>query len=146
MEYINHITLNTGHKRKSYPQEIDKRIYFVLNRIYKDMFKSKVEIFKGYTAKATNDPSNGILITIFSPKDEPILTTGITKLKNSVIWELLHTSSALPLQTNPKFPPEVPYIADRIEIGAALNMDAMRWTGDFSRCMGWIYLAPEKIR
>ena len=87
-----------------------------------------------------------MLITVFGPKNEPIITIGITKFKNSSIWELLHTTSMLPLKTSPKFPPEVPYIADRIEVGSVLNMDAMRWTGDFSRCMGWIYLAPSKIR
>ena len=42
--------------------------------------------------------------------------------------------------------PEVPYIADRVEVGAYLHKDALKWTGDFSRCMGWISLFPDEIR
>lgn len=44
MEYINHITLNTGHIRKTYPEEIDNKIYFLLNRIYADDIALNLEI------------------------------------------------------------------------------------------------------
>lgn len=148
MDYINHITLNTGHIKKTYPGEVDNGLYFTLKRIHKGMFERKVEILEGYTVQGTNDPNEGILITVYDPHEIPILTTGITMHKGSVIWELLHSTAYpdLPLKTNPQFPPQVPYIADRLEIGALANMNALAWTGNFSKCMGWICLAPEKIR
>lgn len=146
MEYINHITLNTGHIRKSYSHEINKEVYFVLNRIYKDIFNDGAKVYGEFTAKGTFDPENGVIITLFGAMGEPIITTGISDRKRSLIWKLLHDTSTAPLITKPQFPPKAPYIADRLEIGALTNMDALKWTGDFTRCMGWICLAPEKIR
>lgn len=146
MHYINHITLNTGHVRKTYPHEINKELYFVLKRLYKDIFEHKAVIYEGYTAEGTYEPNNGAIITVYGPQGEPVLTTGITRDKGSSIWELMHSTSAYPLATKPNSPPKTPFIADRIEVGAITNMDALQWTGDFSKCMGWICLAPEKIR
>lgn len=112
------------------------------------MFERKVEILEGYTVQGTNDPNEGILITVYDPHEIPILTTGITMHKGSVIWELLHSTADpyLPLKTKPQFQPKTPYIADRLERGAIVNLHALEWTADFTKCMGWICLAPEKIR
>ncbi|MED5052571.1 hypothetical protein P9850_12160 [Anoxybacillus rupiensis] len=145
--YINHITLNSGHIRKSFPSEIDKELYFLLMRVKREIFMPKgAEIWDGYIARGTDDPGNGAVITVFDRQDIPVITIGMTKHKNSTLWEILHSTSMLPLQTNPARPPEPPYVADRIEIGAIHNIEAMRWTGDFSKCMAWVYLAPEAIR
>ncbi|WP_221935135.1 hypothetical protein, partial [Brevibacillus sp. LEMMJ03] len=118
MTYIRHVTLNTGHVRKSFPSEIDKRLYFILRRMRKDIFSSSgTEIIDGYTAKGTEVTGNGAVITVFK-KNVPIITVGMTKHKHSDVWKLMHESSTLPLQTNPNNPPDVPYAADRLEIGA----------------------------
>ncbi len=147
MKYINHITLNSGHIRKTYSSEIEQGFYFKLMRIYKDIFKKEgTDIIDGYIAKGTNEPGNGVLITVFGPDGVPILTTGITKNENNTVWDLLHTTSMAPLKTSAASPPEVPFIADRLEIGAMIHMDALKWTGDFTRCMGWICLDPQAIR
>ena len=51
-----------------------------------------------------------------------------------------------PLATNPGKPPAGAFIADRIEVGAFIHPDALRWTGDLARCFGWVMMAPRKIR
>lgn len=147
MEYINHITLNSGHLRKTKPNEVDKELYFILNRLYKDSLQKEVEIFNGYTIKSIQDQF-GVVITVYSKEDKlPILTTAISKNDTlGLLWKMMHDTAALPLTTNKNKPISLPYIADRIEIGAMYHLNATTWTGDFSRCMGWLILAPEKIR
>lgn len=146
MEYINHVTLNTGHARKSYPSEVSKEIYFILNRIYKDSFsKDGAEIMDGFILKSSDGQEEGIIATIYSPEGMPILTTGIVNGGSGFMWQHLQDSSMLPLPKNLK-EPEYPYVADRIEMGAMMNPTALQWTGDFTRCLAWYHLAPEKIR
>ena len=46
MTTINHITLNTGHSRKSYVSEIDKSLWFEIQNIIKQaQTKKGVELF-----------------------------------------------------------------------------------------------------
>ncbi|WJQ03216.1 hypothetical protein QT236_14435 [Geobacillus stearothermophilus] len=147
MRHINHITLNTGHARKTLPNEVNKSIYFILRRMRKEIFSSSgTEIIDGYTAKGTEEKGNGALITVYDRHSVPVITIGIAKHNHSTIWKLLHQTTTMPLQTDPTSPPEAPYVADRLEIGALMNMEAMSWTGDFSRCMAWMYLFPNEIR
>ncbi|MDF9296083.1 hypothetical protein [Geobacillus stearothermophilus] len=144
---INHVTLNTGHIRKSKSDEVDKGLYFVLHRLTKEIFSPNgASVVDGYIAKGTRDDDGDALITVFSMEGAPIVTIGMTKRKNSPVWGLLHETSTLPLATSPNHPPEAPYVADRIEPGALFHTEALEWTGDFSRCMAWICLYPEKIR
>jgi hypothetical protein len=46
----------------------------------------------------------------------------------------------MPVLTDPDKCPPLPYVADRVEMVAVLHSDALVWTGDFSRCMGRIYI------
>lgn len=146
MEYINHITLNSGHTRKSYPSEVSKELYFILQRIYKDIFSGGAELFDGYTIKGTWEDGVGVIYTVFDPQGNPVVTSGVSKYRRSELWTALHTSSMTLLKTSEKFPPKSPWIADRIEFGAMDNVEALGWTADFSRCIAWMCLAPEKIR
>lgn len=146
LDYINHITLNTGHIRKTYPDEVDKKLYFVLNRIFTDSFSPEGSpLFNGYYVKSVKS-SYGILSTVFK-NEIPIITIGITNSDPlNFLWKELHKSAYMPLKTKIDKPVEQPYIADRLEVGAVEYLDAMEWTGDFSKCLGWIYLSPKSIR
>ncbi|MDK8182139.1 hypothetical protein [Paenibacillus sp. UMB4589-SE434] len=147
MDYFNHITLNTGHSRKSYPSEVEKEIYFILHRLYKDIFNGGADLFDGrYVVKGSQDDS-GAVVTVYKAEIDlmPILTTGISRYRKSKLWELLHSSSTAPLKTNAKFPPAAPWVGDRLEVGAMIDTEALTWTAGFSKSIGWIYLAPHKV-
>lgn len=146
MKYINHITLTSGHMRKTYPHEIDKRIYFRMNRLVKESLEGKKpEIFPGYYLRATR-VENSAVATIHSQRDDiPVLTTACTD-EYADLWKYMHDTATTPVTTKVSDPPPYPYIADRLELGAVLHPDALRWTGDFARCFGWFILAPHKIR
>lgn len=146
MKYLNHITLNTGHVRQTYPEEVNKSIYFRLKRILNDsLHQDGAEVLDGYRLKTTQAGGH-TLATIFGSDGAPILTTACSRNDDGALWRLLHKEPSMPLMTHSSDPPPVPYIADRLEVGAVLHIDAMQWTGDFSRCFGWVVLAPNQIR
>ncbi|GED65609.1 hypothetical protein [Lysinibacillus fusiformis] len=146
MNNINHITLNSGHIRKTNSNEVSKDLYFTLNRIYKDSFEEiGTELFDGYTVKSTFKEIHGVITTIFDTNGIPVFTTASVINFESKMWEILHESSALPLRTNIDTPPQTPYIADRLEQGYFLHLDVSEWSGDFARCFGWMYINPKSI-
>lgn len=143
-EHINHVTLTTGRTRKTYPHEVSKELYFVLQRIVRESTRAGgVELFEGYRLKTTREGDVAIA-TVYADGDLPILTTAAAPTSNPTLWQLMHNTDQ-PLMTDPDKPVSGPFIADRLEIGAMQHADALEWTGDFSRCFGWIVLAPGQI-
>jgi hypothetical protein len=148
ISYLNHITLTTGHCRKTYPEEIDKDLYFELRGLFKKSLREETDLHNGYSIKSTETPI-GSLITLFGEYEGdkvPILTVGCSIDDTGELWELLHSTSTIPLVSKSTDKIQLPYIADRLEVGSEMFLDSLKWTGSFSKCMGWICLAPEKIR
>lgn len=146
LAYINHVTLTTGHVRKTYPREINKEIYFKLNRILQESISPNgAELFAGYRVKITRI-EGGAISTVLGPGGAPVLTTLCTRDDDGTLWQMIHEHASLPIVTDPKKRPQLPYIADKLEIGATMHMDAMSWTGDFARSIGWAILDPSSIR
>lgn len=149
--YINHITINTGHCRKTYPSEVDKETYMTLYRTFRDaQAPDGCDIMDDeFNVKITGD-AIGYLCTLFKydGKDKmPLLTSAYSKTdKNGELWDMLFQNMTLPLLGKRPEMPGIPYIADRIEIGMGLFPGTSSFTGDFSRCMGWISLYPNEIR
>lgn len=149
--YINHITINTGHCRKTYPSEISKDIYMTLFRIFRDaQAPNGCDIMENeFNVKITGDKI-GYLCTLFkydSGCKVPVLTSAYSKVdKDGELWDMLFQNMTAPLLVERPEMPELPYIADRIEMGMGLFPGVSSFTGDFSRCMGWISLYPEKIK
>jgi hypothetical protein len=147
INFLYHVTLTTGHVRKSYPDEVDRRLYFVINRIIRDSQGPAgcgIEV-PGYSLKTTQ-AAGQTLATLFGSSGAPILTTGISTNGDTELWRMMHESATTPIMTDPEKPPAGPYIADRIEIGAAMHSDALVWTADFARTLGWFIIAPERFR
>ncbi|MFB5269317.1 hypothetical protein ACE41H_21380 [Paenibacillus enshidis] len=142
-----HITLNSGHSVITTPDEVDKELYFFLQRIYRDSQRPEgVMMPDGYHFKTTVF-SEGAVATVSGPSGVPILTTcGLRQDPDGALWRMLHNHYDGPLMTDPNNPPKAPYIADRLEIGSSMHMDAMEWTGGFARCFGWIVISPESVR
>jgi len=148
MDYINHITLNTGHCTKSYPNETDRVMYPYLKEIYEEMFNDNGAVINdGFVAKGYKQGKSGIVIKIYCTyTGAHVLTSFITKNNNNRVWKKLHSKVLFPLKTHSMAPPKPPYIADRIEVGALLHSEAMLWTGSFIRCMGWFIISPDTLK
>ncbi|MCW3793797.1 hypothetical protein OM416_19580 [Paenibacillus sp. LS1] len=146
MKQINHITLNTGHIRRSSPDEIDKGMYFALKRIVNDSFgPDGTTVLDGYILKSSRI-KEATIGTIYADDGIPIITTICTETDEPLLWEMMHDTATVPLDTERSKPAAGPYISDRLEVGAMEHLGAMVWSGDFSRCFGWICLSPSSIR
>ncbi|GIO39285.1 hypothetical protein J41TS12_41460 [Paenibacillus antibioticophila] len=144
--FLNHITLNTGHMRKTYTSEVDKQMYFAMRRLFKDAIGPEgAALFKIYRAKTTHVGPTAVT-TVYGPEGAPILTTACSKDDDGSLWRMMHETFSGPLATKATSPAPLPYVVDRIEVGASIHLDALKWTGDFSRCFAWAALFPEKIR
>lgn len=75
------------------------------------------------------------------PDADPLLTVGIClRSRDSArLWGMLHDGQAA-LLTRSDDPPSAPWMAERIEAGAALHMDAMRWSGSLARAVAWAWM------
>ncbi|MFM9280933.1 hypothetical protein [Paenibacillus jiagnxiensis] len=148
---IEHVTLNSGHSRITTSADVDKELYFILQRLYRDSQKPDgVMMPDGYRVKTTVFPE-GAVSTVYGPSDAPVLTTlCVREETDGTFWRWLHKDYdgeiIGALKTDPNKPPKAPYIADRLEIGSTIHFDAMAWTGSFARCFGWIVLSPESVR
>jgi hypothetical protein len=61
------------------------------------------------------------------------------------LWAALHDDCFTPVVTDKNKPPTPPFIADRIDVPHPSAARAFTWTGDFSKCLGWMMLFPEDI-
>lgn len=149
MKYLYHVTLQTGHMRKSLRSEVDSELMNQLNEIFeKSVDKpTTLEFNPTYSVRSTA-ATEGYFITLKGNKKGkqiPILTLGVS-LDSYVPWDLLHDPNtlSLPIKTKREDKPPLPYLADRLEVGAAYFYEALSWTGDFSRCMAWAALEGNR--
>lgn len=150
MNYLNHYTLNTGHNRKSYSNEVNKGMYFMLNRLIQEAMKNEfVDVLDGTVMKLTIEGSSYV-ITLFNNIKEknPLLVTfgckygkdatNIVKEANSFYKKIYNEES--------KIVPITPFCLDIVLPSLIFYPQIAEWTGDFCRCMAWSILSPEKIR
>ncbi len=146
MTYLTHITMTTGHltqvPRAALPDADIAAAAAALDSI---LTGGKPEISPGYYACGANS-GRSLLVTVVSQDGDPILTTGVA-LKSrpgARLWRDMHKSLTLELVTDPSRPPPPPWIADRLEAGAAAHFDALSWTGRFAACIGWAWMEYDR--
>lgn len=149
IEYINHVTLGTGHARKSYKGEINKELFFKIKRIFEESLDKNGVCLnidgKNYKIKTTLQQNCGMttLYRVMPEMDLPLLTNAYSDVDYEA-FDLLQSSNMMPTKVK-VLRPQLPYIVDRIEFGIMLDKEATSWTGDFSKCIGWIAIAGIDI-
>lgn len=75
------------------------------------------------------------------PDADPLLTVAVClRSRDSAgLWAMLHDGQSA-LLTRGDAPPAAPWMAERIEAGAILHMDAMRWSGSLARAVAWAWM------
>lgn len=131
MDFFNHYTVNTGHSTVQKPEDVSKKLYFILKDI----------------AKELREEEGCYALTLFADDDKPILTSiGCKDTTNEAELNKNIQMMALSMGIEQKVYLKAPFVADIIHAGVIARPDVMEWSGDFTRCMAWILLAPEKIR
>lgn len=146
MKYIYHVTLTTGHVAQQRRADIGDTAIEALSDTLDGILQGGRMPLPGFPGFFVNGTHHGhdLITTLWSgpwEAREPILTTA-TALKSRsapALWRLMHDQATLPVVTDPTKPPKAPWQADRLEIGAITNTDALSWTGDFSRSLAWAW-------
>ena len=149
---INHYTLNTGNMRISEPSEVNMDIYFTLKSIINRARRGKTELLDNTYIEILED-DYGYICDLYGKRGKeyiPILSTAGTKMEvgRIYIWNSMETIAKAEYRERytTRVPVEVPYIIDLIHISSVYFMEVLNWTGDFTRCLGWMILFPEEIR
>ncbi len=148
---ILHITLNTGHARRSYRSEVG-------DDIIPQMHMLLARMLAGERARIPGVPDDmylsgkadgaGLIATISANGQQgarPIVTMGVSgQTDNTVhLWQSLHSDTQQPLITDPADVPPAPWCAARIEPAASSFVTALLWIGDLERCLAWAWLERQ---
>lgn len=149
---IRHITLQTGDERISPRSEVVDDVLQVLRPLIVRALRGEVVAIPGQVGYSMTGGVHGrcCMITISGqmsetarPQPVPILSVGIAADDRCAgeLWRVLHSRDDLKLVTDPAEVPPAPWVADRLDVGAATFPTALYWTGDLSRCLAWTWLS-----
>ena len=152
--FIRHCTLNSGHMRISYADEVSKDIYFVLKGIVDKAKNEETELIDNTYIYIRENKAGYICSLLLKTENGfvPIMHTAGTKDPESrfSLWEGMQETIKMEINQYSKYvdkvPVDVPYIVDIIHFTASRYTNILQWTGDFARCLGWMMLYPEEIR
>lgn len=151
--YLQHVTLNTGDIRRSPRSEVANDVVARLRPLVERALTGEhvaVPGEAGYTMTGV-EQAHCCLVTLWAPSPMggtagpdliPVLTLGIAARSRcgAYLWRKMHERQDLTYATDPDRTPPEPWLAERLDVGAAHHADAMEWTGDFARCAAWTWL------
>ena len=157
---LTHLTMNTGDTRESARAEVADDVIAALAPLVR-AGGGPVPNLPPYTVAITRE-DGAAAFTLSHPEYGPLVTCVLCvddaranyawkhceKLYLKIVDDLVHACLPMPesvMQLPPR-PEDTPWLAV-ILTGAALVIptDAMRWAGDFERCMAWTILATDQI-
>jgi hypothetical protein len=145
-QYLWHVTLNTGHGRRSYADEVAPDIRAALRPILDDALaagdaRAIVPYLSGISLQA-NTAAGHLIATVWDDDgDWPLVTLAVARksLGAPRLWAMMHEGYQ-DLATNRADVPHAPWCAVRLEPSLPLRLDATSWLGDFERCLAWAWL------
>ncbi|MGV7078513.1 hypothetical protein ACWA5Z_06865 [Testudinibacter sp. P80/BLE/0925] len=137
-DYIDHITVNTGHRRKSPRSEVAKEILPMLKTWIKDML--------GGIARGINDQylckigrhNAKMCEFLICRTDEMMAEQEIAKAV--LCTHSREKAKAWRMAGGHGTPPEVPFLAVKLNNKAHVTAEETNWLGDFERCIAWAYI------
>jgi hypothetical protein len=129
---MQHLTLDTGHTRVSFRDEIAPRVLEQLRPLTVTGTHPMPQP-AGCTVKVTVD-GTAALVTVMDGGD-PLVTFGVAADERGA--EQLRQLIARPGVPQPS---AVPWPAAGLEAGVAAHPGALDWLGDFERCWAWCRL------
>lgn len=138
--YVMHVTLETGHGRRSYRHEVADAVVTLLRQQIAEMLAGMpVEIRPGYTMSGA--AAGPALLATVSRDGRPLITVAVAaKSRASArLWrELQHpVPGSSPAVGDP---PRAPWVAARLYPTLVLDPEAATWLGDFGRCLAWAWI------
>jgi hypothetical protein len=140
MTYLRHVTLDTGHSRRSPRDEADPAAVAVVEAHLERALAAGGDpiLDLGYSLEA-RAAGLGLLGTILTAAGRPVLTFGVAPRGrvSGPLWALLHESRSYPTGRQP--PPQTPWLAARFET-AELVPAVAAWAADYERLVAWAWI------
>lgn len=155
MNYINHITLSTGHCRRSPRAEVDDATLAILvpwlntARQSGNIEPLPVAPLSHYGARVIKDV--GLVVTIYGPRGPhtpghphtgewlPLVTLGIAQRSREAgdLWASLmaHLGGKPGIKA-----PATPWVAVSIHDTITAYPESLQWIGDLERCIAWAWV------
>lgn len=143
--YIWHLTLDTGHGRRSYRDEVDDAVVSVVGQQLAEALAGiPVEVRPGYRLRG--DVAGGALLATVERKDiGPLATIAVaeTSLQGAKLWRLLRqpVAAGSPAVGDA---PRPPWCAVRLYPALARDRAAASWLGDLGRILAWAWIERER--
>lgn len=151
--YIWHVTLDTGHGRRSPRSEVSDDVLAHVRDLIAAALDGNhpalpVPGFRLSASAAGGGLIATVLADIGQDKDVPILTVGVARksLGAGRLWTVLHKDRIgipTPLATDVGDVPAAPWVAARFEIGI-IAVSNPGWLGDFERVLAWAWLETRR--
>lgn len=144
--YIHHVTLTTGHVRRSPRHEVGDDVVAMLGRWIESALAGEEVPMRGYGTVITAQRRGKCLIVDVmddTPARTLLATIGVAAHSKcgSALWRDLHAEARALLVTDPEHPPAEPWVAARLHSGLLLGgHEALGWLGDFERCIAWAWI------
>lgn len=146
-KYLHHLTMTTGHTRRSYRDEVDDHaIKWGRHAIATTRLAGPLvlpELGPDYLLHCTRETSKTLLCSLWRG-DAVCVTFGVAahSRHGAKLWRALMDTATTPIAVT-ACPPE-PWVAARLELGAAAVADddseSLGMIADLERCVGWAFL------
>lgn len=145
-KYVEHVTLQTGHRRRSPRSEASDAAVEACAALIADATRdggAAIPGADGFLLRIEH-PGRCLVATVHRVFDRilmqlsaPLVTIGIATHSRCAasLWRRLH-EVGIRAATSAVSPPSVPWCAARLEPGLAAESDT-GWMGDFERCLAW---------
>lgn len=138
--YVQHITLTTGHQRRSQRAEISREAMDACEAALRAALAGEsAPIPHTDCSLRAERRGRGLLATVLCG-ETPLVTLGIAAHSRGAeaLWRELHDGALV--VTDERVVAEEPWCAARLEIGVLSVPDAVAWLGDFERCLAWTWI------
>lgn len=150
-KFLHHVTLTTGHTRRSYRDEVsDQAVAACLALIDKITSGEVSESVKipgvGEYYLSGRASSKCLVATVWSGAPSIVIATiGVAAHSRcgAALWREMHAWGETPVVTDPAQCPPEPWVAAAIDAGITQHMEAAHWLGDFERCLAWAWLERQ---
>lgn len=147
--YLHHVTLTTGHVRRSWRHEIEPDIFPRLAELIESGREETGALIPGVSPQCwlyIEDTARCALCSVKLEDDVPLLTFVVANHARcgSQLWELLHNTATTPVATRADQRPPEPWCGVRIEMAAAMFPEPhplLPTLADMERRIAWAWLA-----
>lgn len=150
-DFLQHLTLDTGHLRPSPRAEVGTNIRAALQPWLRSTLDSgqpaalPAPDLHPYTCQLTAE-HGALLGTVFGPQPtaagtpDPLVTFAVAphREQGDLLWALL--GQQFPAQRSGRTRPDEPWCAVVLHPSLALDPPAAQWLGDFERCVAWVWI------